>query len=171
MNSHLCPSEMCFFSLHPSIPFIQRHSLSRMRMSPTIRCVNVIQFREYVCSCGQESLLYTETTYLGKKGNPKKEKRKKERLYNRSVQDKSCLVFLILRRSWGTQLQCICTADEPVSRGRERQPEMNPGKNICIYKYLHMKMMFIQQDYQWLATGRRREKRAFEVILAKYTKI
>lgn len=30
-----------------------------------------------------------------------------------------------------------------------------------------MKMMFIQQDYQWPAT----EKKAFEVILAKYTQI
>lgn len=77
MNSYLCPSEMCFSpslrpSIPPSSPFIQRHSLSRMRMSPTIHCANVIQFREYVCSCSQESLLYTETTYLGKKGTPKK---------------------------------------------------------------------------------------------------
>lgn len=145
MNSYLCPSEMCFSpslrpSIPPSSPFIQRHSLSRMRMSPTIHCANVIQFRDVLFAAAAKSHCYTLRQPIWEK--KAHQKKKKNAFTVAACRISHVWVFLILRRSCSrkrtrkkTQLQCIFT-DEPVSCGRERQPEMNPGRKKNIYTWI-----------------------------------
>lgn len=92
------------------LSFIHFHSLSRMRMLPTIHCVNVIQFREMFAAAAK-SHCYTLRHPIWKKPP--------SRLYNHSVQDKSCLV-LILRRSCSQNTTTMdFIADEPLSCGRD----------------------------------------------------
>lgn len=90
--------------------FIQYHTLSGMRMFPTIHCLNVIQFREMFAAAAK-SHCYTLRHPIWKK--PPK------RLYNHSERDKSCLV-LILRSSCSQNTTTMhFRGDEPVSCGRE----------------------------------------------------
>lgn len=92
------------------LSFIHCHSLSRMRMLPTIHCVNVIHFREMFAAAAK-SLCYTSRHPICKKPP--------NRLYNHSAQDKSCLV-LILRSSCSQNTTTMhFVADEPVLCGRE----------------------------------------------------
>lgn len=72
-----------FFS---SILFLFRcHSLSALRMLPSIHCVNVIQFREMFAAAAK-SHCYTLRHHIWEKPP--------NRFYNRSVQHKSCLVLI-----------------------------------------------------------------------------
>lgn len=122
-------------------------------MWPTMYCENVIQFREMFAAAAK-SHCYTLRHAIWKKPP--------NSLYNHSVQDKSCLV-LIPRSSCSQSTSTMhFIADEPISCGSgivKTKPQ----------KYVHVEMMFIQQDYQQPA--REERKQAFEVILAKYTKI
>ena len=106
----LLPLRDALFFFFPIISFIHCHSLSRMRILPAIHCVNVIQFGE-MCAAAAKSHCYTLRQPIWKK--PQK------RLYNHSVQDKSCLV-LILRSSYSRNTTTMhFIADEPVTCGRE----------------------------------------------------
>lgn len=126
--NYFCPRR-CAFSIPSSI---HCHSLSRMRMWPTMYCENVIQFREMFAAAAK-SHCYTLRHAIWKKPP--------NSLYNHSVQDKSCL-FLIPRSSCNQSTSTMhFIADEPILCG-SGIVKMKPQK------YVHVEMMFIQQDYQ-----------------------
>lgn len=107
----LLPSDMCFF--FSILSFIHCHNLSRMRMLPSIHCVNIIQFREMFAAAAKSHCYTLRHPIWEKPPN---------RLYNHSVQDKSCLV-LIPRSSCSQNTTTMhFIADEPVSCGRENEP-------------------------------------------------